>query len=139
MKHYFYTDDTKFIKGEPNCLGHNIYEIIVVDIESERMSEAEDYARAYARKLGKTLAGGYTNQKPLYGDYIYLDCPKDIVPEKRPRDIVDFIMEYESGESSEEDIIKNFQQMIDDGTARGLQGSYGRKAQQLINDDLCHA
>ena len=50
---------------------------------------------------------------------------------------LDFIMSYESGECSEEEVIAGFQKLIDDGTAWQLQGHYGRTAQALIENGLC--
>jgi hypothetical protein len=53
-------------------------------------------------------------------------------------DVVNFIFDFESGNLSNEDIIKNFQALIDSGTVWQLQGSYGRTAQQLIDKGYCH-
>ena len=50
---------------------------------------------------------------------------------------VDFIIAYESGEATEEQVIENFQRMIDDGTVWQLQGSYGRMAAALIEAGHC--
>lgn len=52
-------------------------------------------------------------------------------------DRVDFIMALEQGEATKEQIIENFQAMIDDGTVWQLQGSYGRMATQLIEAGYC--
>lgn len=51
---------------------------------------------------------------------------------------IDFIMAFEQGDASEEEIIENFQAMIDDGSVWTLQGSYGRTAARLIEMGLCH-
>lgn len=48
-------------------------------------------------------------------------------------DIVDNIMAYEGGEMSDADTIKMFQKMVDTGKVWGLQGSYGRTAQSLLD------
>ena len=48
------------------------------------------------------------------------------------------IMDYEEGLLSEDEIITMFQEMIDDGSVWGLQGSYGRMAQALIENGYCH-
>lgn len=48
------------------------------------------------------------------------------------------IIEFESGEMSEEDTVKMFQEMIDDGSVWGLQGSYGRLAAAFIASGLCN-
>jgi hypothetical protein len=53
-------------------------------------------------------------------------------------DKVDFIIALESGEATDEQIIENFQKMIDDGTVWQLQGFYGRTAKALINAGYCH-
>lgn len=52
---------------------------------------------------------------------------------------VDFIMDFESGSSSYEEILKNFQQMIDSGIVWKLQGSYGRMAHHLLEKGLCYS
>jgi len=52
-------------------------------------------------------------------------------------DIVDFIIEYESGTLSDDQIIEFFQKIIDNGTVWGLQGSYGRMAKHLIDNGYC--
>ena len=52
-------------------------------------------------------------------------------------DELDFIIRYESGETSDEETIKGFQYLIDTGRAWHLQGHYGRTAVQLINEGLC--
>jgi hypothetical protein len=52
-------------------------------------------------------------------------------------DIVDFIMDFESGNASDDEIIENFQKMIDDGSAWNMQGCYGRMATALIEKGLC--
>ena len=51
---------------------------------------------------------------------------------------LDFIMDYESGNLSDEEIIKGFQEMIDSGLVWQLQGSYGRTAVNLIENGLCN-
>lgn len=52
-------------------------------------------------------------------------------------DRISFIINYECGEVSDEDIIEGFQHMIDDGTVWQLQGSYGRMARALIDGGYC--
>lgn len=47
------------------------------------------------------------------------------------------IMAFEAGELNEIDSIKLFQDLIDDGTAWKLQGSYGRTAAALIRNGTC--
>lgn len=51
--------------------------------------------------------------------------------------LIDKIIAYESGELSEEETIKLFQELIDTGLAWQLQGHYGRTAQRLIEVGLC--
>jgi len=52
-------------------------------------------------------------------------------------DIVDKIMDFETGAMSEEEAIKFFQELINSGMAWRLQGMYGRTAQDLIDRGLC--
>ena len=52
-------------------------------------------------------------------------------------DIVGFILAFESGEASNDEVIEGFQHLIDTGTVWSLQGSYGRTAQNLIERGLC--
>lgn len=51
-------------------------------------------------------------------------------------ELVDKIMDYESGQMTGEEIIKFFQELIDSGMAWTLQGEYGRMAQTLIDQGL---
>lgn len=55
-----------------------------------------------------------------------------------PFDTVSWIMDFESGQLSDEQVIEGFQKLIDDGTVWQLQGSYGRMARVLIDQGLCH-
>ncbi len=50
---------------------------------------------------------------------------------------INFIIDYESGEATEEEVIEGFQAMIDSGAVWQLQGSYGRTAADLIEAGLC--
>lgn len=50
----------------------------------------------------------------------------------------DFIVAYESGECSEDEIIEGFQMLIDSGIVWKLQGHYGRTAARLIEEGVCH-
>jgi len=50
---------------------------------------------------------------------------------------VEFIMQFEAGELSDEEMIKGFQTLIDNGMAWSLQGSYGRLATRLIEEGHC--
>jgi hypothetical protein len=55
----------------------------------------------------------------------------------KPFDVVDFIIEFESGNLNMERTIKGFQYLINTRTINNLQGSYQRMAQQLIDNGLC--
>lgn len=63
--------------------------------------------------------------------------PENMKP-VRQLDEVDFMMAYEGGELSDAEIIAGFQSLIDSGLVWNLQGSYGRTAQALIREGLCH-
>ena len=51
--------------------------------------------------------------------------------------IVDKIMSFEAGEMEEEEMVEFFQELIDNGMAWTLQGSYGRMASSLIDAGHC--
>jgi hypothetical protein len=51
---------------------------------------------------------------------------------------IDFIIRFESGEATDEEIISEFQKMIDSGVVWSLQGFYGRTAGALIEAGHCH-
>ena len=53
-------------------------------------------------------------------------------------DIVGDIMDFEGGTVDPDRIVPFFQGLIDSGLAWTLQGSYGRAAQHLIDNDHCH-
>jgi len=53
-------------------------------------------------------------------------------------DVVGFIIDFESGELSDDELIEGFQHLIDTGTVWQLQGFYGRTAQTLIDAGHCH-
>lgn len=52
-------------------------------------------------------------------------------------DTFSFIMAYEGGELTEEEMIEGFQVLIDTGLAWSLQGCYGRTAVALIEAGHC--
>jgi hypothetical protein len=52
-------------------------------------------------------------------------------------DTVGFVMAFEGGELTEDEVIEGFQHLIDTGLAWQLQGSYGRAAAALIEQGLC--
>lgn len=55
------------------------------------------------------------------------------------KDLVGKIIDFESGDMDDEQIIAFFQELIDTGMAWSLQGMYGRMAQNLINEGYCTA
>ena len=57
---------------------------------------------------------------------------------EREFNVLDFIMDFEGGEISEERLIEGFQHLIDNGMAWNLQGFYGRTATALIEAGHCH-
>jgi len=52
--------------------------------------------------------------------------------------MVNKIIDYESGNMTDDEIISFFQELIDSGIAWTLQGHYGRTAQSLIESGYCH-
>lgn len=52
-------------------------------------------------------------------------------------DTVSFIMGYEADELTHEEVVEGFQKLIDSGIVWNLQGSYGRKARELIASGEC--
>ncbi len=53
-------------------------------------------------------------------------------------DLTELIMAFEQGELEDTEIFDLFQQLIDNGMAWTLQGSYGRMAVALIESGHCH-
>lgn len=51
--------------------------------------------------------------------------------------VVVFIMKYEGGDVTEDELIEGFQHLIDTGHAWTLQGHYGRTAAALIEMGVC--
>lgn len=51
-------------------------------------------------------------------------------------DVIGAIIDYESGELSEEGTIELFQHLVNTGMAWELQGSYGRMAQTLLDEGV---
>ena len=54
-------------------------------------------------------------------------------------DELSFLMDYESGQLSEDAMIEGFQHLIDTGLCWKLQGHYGRTATYLIQQGICEA
>jgi hypothetical protein len=55
------------------------------------------------------------------------------------KDLYQDIIDFESGEISEERLIALFQYLVDTGDAWKLQGFYGRTAEALIEEGLINA
>lgn len=55
-----------------------------------------------------------------------------------PFDTLSFIMDYEGGDLSEDEMIAGFQHLVDSGLVWQLQGHYGRTAAALIDAGLIH-
>lgn len=53
--------------------------------------------------------------------------------------IVDYIIEYENGEISDEHLLELFQHLVDTGMAWTLQGFYGRHAEYLLDNGFITA
>lgn len=51
-------------------------------------------------------------------------------------DVVSLIMEFESGDLSDDKTLELFQHLVDTGMAWSLQGFYGRTAERLIEAGL---
>lgn len=52
-------------------------------------------------------------------------------------DLVGKIIDYESGNMTDEELISFFQELINSGMCWQLQGHYGRMASILIEEGLC--
>lgn len=52
-------------------------------------------------------------------------------------DTLNFIIAWEEGTATDEQIIDGFQHLIDSGEVWHLQGCYGRTAASLIEDGFC--
>jgi len=58
--------------------------------------------------------------------------------EAKPMDLLGMMMDWEAGETSEEQTVELFQHLINTGLAWTLQGCYGRQAVALIDAGLCY-
>jgi len=74
------------------------------------------------------------NDKDSDNDKDYKDDKEDKDDKKvnEKYDIVDFIMDYEGGDMSDDDIVKGFSKLMKQGLHTKLQGSYGRAARDLV-------
>jgi hypothetical protein len=61
------------------------------------------------------------------------------MPNKEIREISDLIINFESGDLTDDEAVVLFQYLIDTGLAWSLQGIYGRTAQSLIEGGYCTA
>jgi len=50
--------------------------------------------------------------------------------------LISKIIEYEEGMLDDEQVVELFQELVNNGMAWGLQGSYGRMAEYLIEEGL---
>lgn len=70
-------------------------------------------------------------------------CPierKSVIAMAKPNtkfNVVDFVVDYEMGETTEEETTAGFQHLINTGMAWELQGYYGRVAKYLIDGGYC--
>ena len=55
---------------------------------------------------------------------------------KQTKDFIDQIMDYESGELNDKEIIEMFSDMVKSGNAWSLQGHYGRTAEVFIFNEI---
>jgi hypothetical protein len=55
---------------------------------------------------------------------------------RQTKDFVDQIMDYESGELNDKEIIEMFSDMVKSGTAWSLQGHYSRTAEAFIFNEI---
>lgn len=62
----------------------------------------------------------------------------DTKPDFDVNNTLDFLMAYENGDLSDQEILDGFQSLIDNGLVWRLQGHYGRVASALINQGYCN-
>ena len=74
----------------------------------------------------------YPEPKSKHASKSIVAKPKD------PPDLTEKIIAYEQDELDEEATAELFQHLIDTGLVWQLQGSYGRKAMELIRSGQCH-
>lgn len=56
---------------------------------------------------------------------------------KNEFDLVGFIIDFEGGMASDEEVVEGFQYIINNNLAGQLQGFYGRTARALIDKGFC--
>jgi hypothetical protein len=134
---YFYDDKTEVKEHEKY---YTVYKVNAADFD---IQSAENKARTIAKKHKSNLAGGMFNEncKPYNFDtnYTVIKVPCNTQETEDPRSaMIDFIMDFESGNISQDRLIENFQKMIDSGIVWQLQGFYSRTAKRLIEAGYCH-
>jgi hypothetical protein len=65
-----------------------------------------------------------------------VDCMCPGYGKTEPFPLLDYILEFEEGDISEERLVELFQHLVDTGQAWTLQGVYGRTAMSLIEAGL---
>ncbi len=133
MKYYFYNNKTKIINNDM------FYTVYAIDVKDNYIYIAENKCKTIARKRKDKLAGGYFTEKGkpynFKTNYKVIKVPmntKEYVDKKY--NIIDNIIAFETGELSQDKILELFSQLIKNGMAWSLQGSYGRQAQSLIEN-----
>lgn len=58
---------------------------------------------------------------------------------KKQNGYIDFILAFEAGELTDNELVVGFQNLIDSGIVWQLQGVYGRLAKKLIASGYCTA
>ncbi len=114
-------------------LGDAVTEI-VDEINGTEEKEKEEESRKsyeYKSKITETTKN-YRDQLNKRKKFF----TEDQLKEKRGFDVVDFVIAYESGDLTEDEIIKGFQELLDRGQLFSLQGHYGRVGQALIDAGL---
>ena len=106
------------------------------DEEEQDLRDMDEYRQAMDEEFPSRLNRPKASEKvaeDVYNDG--LEEETEILSENY-NDTADFIMAYESGELSEEEIIAGFQKLLDNNLIDGLQGTYQRMARDLIEAGL---
>jgi hypothetical protein len=123
---------------------------ITIDLNSDELSQnpCEGLSRILLALAAEVADGGIsydqdsTPIRDANGNRVgRLEVEGEEEPDDLPDDEPEYsipceISRYESGELDEDETITLFQHLIDTGTAWHLQGSYGRKAHELIRAGL---